>query len=332
MVLFNTPFERSPAMASHLSMEERKRLSELRAANYSRRQIARALLRAKSTISREIRRNRHGCLYCPVLATQKALERRRHRKLVRKMDRPQIAEIVQRGLKEYHSPDQIAGRMKRTIADPRERISATTIYRWIHAQSRGTWDRYLRRYGQPRRGRKPSEIPGAVPIDGRPAEAEQRAACGHWEGDTVWGGKRPGGLIALVDRKSRFVLATVSKDRTARRVRLKVQKLLEPLPPQQRRSVTFDNGKEFAEHKLLTARVQIPVFFARPYSPWQRGTCENTNGLLRQFFPKGTSLQNVSPRRVAHVTRLLNHRPRKSLDYLTPSEVFTTQNTVAIEA
>jgi IS30 family transposase len=313
-------------------MEERKRLSELRAANYSRRQIARALLRAKSTISREIRRNRHGCLYCPVLATQKALERRRHRKLVRKMDRPQIAEIVQRGLKEYHSPDQIAGRMKRTIADPRERISATTIYRWIHAQSRGTWDRYLRRYGQPRRGRKPSEIPGAVPIDGRPAEAEQRAACGHWEGDTVWGGKRPGGLIALVDRKSRFVLATVSKDRTARRVRLKVQKLLEPLPPQQRRSVTFDNGKEFAEHKLLTARVQIPVFFARPYSPWQRGTCENTNGLLRQFFPKGTSLQNVSPRRVAHVTRLLNHRPRKSLDYLTPSEVFTTQNTVAIEA
>lgn len=319
-------------MASHLSMEERKRISELREANVSRGHIARALLRAKSTISREIQRNRHGCLYCPLLATQKALERRRQRKLVRKMDRPQIAEVVQRGLKAYHSPDQIAGRMKLTISDSRDRISATTIYRWIHTQPRGTWERYLRRFGKRRRGRKPSEIPGAAPIDGRPAEAEQRAACGHWEGDTVWGGKRPGGLVALVDRKSRFVLATVSKDRTARRIRLKVQKLLQPFPPQQRRSVTFDNGKEFAEHQLLAARTQMPVFFARPYSPWQRGTCENTNGLLRQFFPKGTSLENISPRRVTHVARLLNHRPRKSLGYLTPSEVFTTQNAVAIEA
>jgi IS30 family transposase len=332
MLLFKTTFERSPAMASHLSMEERKRISELRDADYSRSHIARVLARAKSTISREIKRNRHGCLYCPVLATQKTLDRRRHRKLVRKMDRPHIAEVVQRGLKDYHSPDQIAGRMKRTISNPRNRISATTIYRWIHAQSQGTWDRYLRRFGKRRRGRKPSEIPGAAQIDGRPHEAEERAACGHWEGDTVWGGKRPGGLVALVDRKSRFVLVTVSKDRTARRIRLKVQKLLGSLPAEQRRSVTFDNGKEFAEHKLLAARTQMPVFFAKPYSPWQRGTCENTNGLLRQFFPKGASLENVSPRRVTHVARLLNHRPRKSLGYLTPSEVFTTQNAVAIEA
>jgi len=313
-------------------MEERKRISELRDAGYSRAQIARVLARAKTTISREIERNRLGCLYCPLLATQKALERRRQRKLVRKMDRREIAEVVQRGLKEYHSPDQIAGRMKLTLSDPRDRISATTIYRWIHAQPRGTWDRYLRRFGKHRRGRKTSGIPGATPIDGRPAEAEERAACGHWEGDTVWGGKRPGGLVALVDRKSRYVLAIPSKDRTARRVRLKLQKLLGPLPAEQRRSVTFDNGKEFAEHKLLAARVRMPVFFARPYSPWQRGTCENTNGLIRQFFPKGTSLHNVSPRRVAQVTRLLNHRPRKSLGYLTPSEVFTIQNTVAIEA
>jgi IS30 family transposase len=294
--------------------------------------MARVLARAKSTISREIKRNRHGCLYCPVLATQKTLERRRQRKLVRKMDRPEIAEVVKRGLKEYHSPDQIAGRMKRTIADPRERVSATTIYRWIHAQPPGTWDQYLRRYGKRRRGRKPSGMPGAARIGGRPEEAEQRAACGHWEGDTVWGSQRRGGLVTLVDRKSRLVLLTPSKDRTARRVRLKVQKLLKPIPPEQRRSVTFDNGKEFAEHKLLAARVEMPVFFADPYASWQRGTCENTNGLIRQFFPKGTSLQNLSPRRAARVARLLNHRPRKSLGYLTPSEVFTTQNAVAIEA
>lgn len=319
-------------MASHLSMEERKRISDLWRNSYSRGQIARAVARAKSTISREINRNRHGCLYCPVLATQKALDRRRHRKLVRKMDRPEIAEVVKQGLKAYHSPDQIAGRMKLTISDPRDRISATTIYRWIDAQPPGTWDRYLRRYGKRRRGRKPRGMPGATRIGGRPEEAEQRSACGHWEGDTVWGSKRRGGLVTLVDRKSRLVLLIPSKDRTARRVRLKVQKLLKPIPPHQRRSITFDNGKEFAEHKLLAARVEMPVFFADPYASWQRGTNENTNGLVRQFFPKGTSLQTISTRRAAHVARLLNDRPRKTLGYLTPSEVFTTQKAVAIEA
>jgi IS30 family transposase len=318
-------------MASHLSMEERKRISDLWKNGYSRGQIARALARAKSTISREIQRNRHGCLYCPVLATQKTLERRRQRKLVRKTDRPEIGKFVQRRLRDYHSPDQIAGRMKLSISDPHNRISATTIYRWIHAEPQGTWDPYLRRFGKRRRGRKTRGMPGATRIDGRPEEAERRAACGHWEGDTVWGSQRRGGLVTLVDRKSRFVLLIPSKDRTARRVRLKVQKLLEPIPPEQRRSITFDNGKEFAEHKLLAARVEMPVFFADPYASWQRGTCENTNGLVRQFFPKGTSLQNISPRRAAHVAQLLNDRPRKSLGYLTPSEVFTTQNAIAIE-
>jgi len=190
-------------MASHLSMEERKRISELRDAGYSRGQIAGALARAKSTISREIERNRLGCLYCPVVATQKALERRRQRKLVRKMDRPEIADPVRCRLKEYHSPDEIAGWMKLTISNPRNRISATTIYRWIQAQPRGTWNRYLRRYGKRRRGRKPSGMPGAAQIDGRPAEAEERAVCGHWEGDTVWGGNRPSGLVTLATRHLR---------------------------------------------------------------------------------------------------------------------------------
>jgi IS30 family transposase len=229
------------------------------------------------------------------------------------MDRPEIAEIVKQGLKDYHSPDQIAGRMKLTVSDPRDRISATTIYRWIDAQSPGTWDRYLRRYGKRRRGRKPGGMPGATRISGRPEEAEQRSACGHWEGDTVWGSQRCGGLVTLVDRKSRLVLLIPTKDRTARRVRLKVQKLFESIPAEQRRSITFDNGKEFAEHKLLAARVEMPVFFADPYASWQRGTNENTNGLVRQFFPKGTSLQTISSRRAAHVARLLNHDREKPL-------------------
>lgn len=319
-------------MASHLSMDERKRISELREAGYSCGQMARFLARSKSTVSREIERNRLGALYCPLVAMQKAQARRRERKLVRKMDRPEIEERVRRDLREYHSPDEIAGRMKLATPDPRQRISATTIYRWIQRQPTGTWDRYLRRYGKQPRGRTRGEMPGAVRIDGRPREAEERSACGHWEGDTLWGQQKLGGLVTLVDRKSRYVLLAKSKDRTARRVRLKLQELLEPLTAEQRRSATFDNGKEFTEHELLAERLQMPVFFARPYCPWQRGTCENTNGLIRQFFPKGTAFQNISSRRVADVARLLNNRPRKTLGYLTPREVFTAQNTVAIEA
>ena len=131
--------------------------------------------------------------------------------------------------------------------------------------------------------------------------------------------------MTLVDRKSRFVLLAPTKDCKSRRVRHKLQNLLGELTPEKRRSATFDRGKEFAEHDLLTRRLQMPVFFAAPYCPWQRGTCENTNGLIRQFLPKGTSLRNVSPRRLADVAQKLNHRPRKSLNYLTPSEVFHKQ-------
>jgi len=318
-------------MASHLSMEERKRISELRRAGYSHGRMAQALARSKTTISREIERNRLGCLYDAEVAQRKARERRHQRKLVRKMDRPEIADQVRRGLAQRHSPDQIAGRMKRTISDPRQRVSATTIYCWIGQQPPGTWDRCLRRYGKQPRGRKHGGIPGAVEIQGRPAEANDRSACGHWEGDTVWGAHKRGGLVTLVDRKSRYLLLAKSKDRKARRVRLKLQGLLGALTAEQRQSATFDNGTEFTEHKLLATRMQILVFFARPYCPWQRGTCENTNGLIRQFFPKGTAFENISPRRVADVARLLNHRPRKTLNYLTPSEIFHSQKEVAIE-
>jgi len=312
-------------MASHLSMDERKRISELREAGYSRGEMAHALGRSKSTISRELERNRVGCLYCPQLAHEKAQERRRQRPLMRKMDHPQIADQVRRGLQLYHSPDQIAGRMKLAGGDRRQRISAPTIYRWIRQQEPRTWERYLRRYGWYPRRPHTGKIPGAAEIEGRPTEANQRTCLGHWEGDTVVGGKQQGALVTLVDRKSRYLLMAPTKDCKARRVRYKLQRLLGALPPDKRRSATFDHGKEFAEHKLLTRCLQMPVFFAKPYCAWQRGTCENTNGLIRQFFPKRTSLRNVSPRRLADVAQMLNHRPRKLLGYLTPNEVFHDQ-------
>lgn len=317
-------------MASHLSMDERKRLSELLEAGFSRAAVSRALGRPKSTITRELARNGRGWWYCSRQAQSRAQRRRRQRPLVRKMDRPEIAEQVKRGLAAYHSPDQIAGRMKRSIADPRQRISASTIYRWIGQQKSHTWECFLRCYGRRKRGRNSSAIVRAVEIAGRPAEANERRVVGHWEGDTLVGPRHKGALVTLVDRKSRFLLMARAPRRAARPVRYKLQKMLGALPPEQRRSATFDRGQEFAEHLLLTVRLQMPVFFAAPYSPWQRGTCEHTNGLIRQFFPKGTPLKNLSPRRIADVARLLNHRPRKTLNYLTPSEIFTGQ-IVAIE-
>ena len=316
---------------AHLSMEERKRISELHTALQSQARIAKALGRHRSTICRELTRNRERFAYCPFVAQQKAEERRRRRPLVPKMERPEIVEQVRQGLKRFHSPDQIAGRMKRNTPLLRMRVSRQTIYDWIRSRPlKEDWGQCLRYAKHNARG-KTGHILRPVDIAGRPAEAHERLVVGHWEGDTMWAAERRGGLVTLVDRKSRYVLLARTKDRKARRVRHKLQQLLHQLPPEKRRSATFDRGKEFAEHELLALRTQMPVFFAKAYCPWQRGTCENTNGLIRQFLPRGTPLNDFSPQRLADVAELLNHRPRRVLGYLTPSEVFHNESPCAIE-
>src|SRR4029450_13489692 len=178
MVLSTRHSNGVPAMASHLSMEERKRISELRALGFSRGRMARVLARAKSTISRELERNRVGCLYCPVMAQQKSDQRRRERPLVRKMDRPEIADQVRRGLAAYHSPDEIAGRMELGISDPRQRVSASTIYRWIYRQPPDTWDRCLRRYGRQPRGGQRRDSAWVGGLSGRTAGGKEGGARG----------------------------------------------------------------------------------------------------------------------------------------------------------
>jgi len=319
-------------MAKHLNMEERVRLSELHAQLKSQGQMAAALGRHKSTISRELKRNRVKFAYCAVTAQTMAQKRRQERPLTPKIERPEILQIVQHGLQNFHSPDQIAGRMRRCNPDLRTRISAQASYVWIRTRPEPDyWRTFLRRHRRTKGRGKAGKIPRSVDISGRPAEANERRCLGHWEGDTLWGRERQGGLVTLVDRKSRYVLLAKSKDRTARRVRHKVQTLLFQVPPACRRSVTFDNGKEFAQHELLTKRLEMPVFFAEPYCPWQRGTGENTNGLIRQFVPKGTNFQHVSSSKINNIQQLLNHRPRKILNYQTPSEVFSTPPPVAIE-
>jgi len=286
-------------------MEERVRLSELHAQLKSQGQMAAALGRHKSTISRELKRNRVKFAYCAVTAQTMAQKRRQERPLTPKIERPEILQIVQHGLQNFHSPDQIAGRMRRCNPDLRTRISAQASYVWIRTRPEPDyWRTFLRRHRRTKGRGKAGTITRSVDISGRPAEANERRCLGHWEGDTLWGRERQGGLVTLVDRKSRYVLLA---------------------------KFTFDNGKEFAQHELLTKRLEMPVFFAEPYCPWQRGTGENTNGLIRQFVPKGTNFQHVSSSKINNIQQLLNHRPRKILNYQTPSEVFSTPPPVAIE-
>jgi IS30 family transposase len=161
-----------------------------------------------------------------------------------------------------------------------------------------------------------------VRIEGRPQEANERQRLGDFEGDTIVSRGKRGGVLTLVDRKSRYLLAAKLKDRTARRTRKKMERLLRPLPPDQRHTATFDNGKEFSEHEALARNLGIEVFFAHPDASWERGTNENTNGLLRQYYPKGTDFAAVSHHDLAKRVESINQRPRKNLGYQTPSEVF----------
>jgi len=312
-------------MPEHLTIEEREVVAQRVAAGVSRRAIAEELRRSPSTISRELRRNRSCSGYFPARAHAKAQQRRRERPWVRKMERPEIRNLVREMLKKYHSPDEIAGRAKLVLRDRRRHVSRQTIYTWIHAEAeRGQrWQRFLRRRGKKRGQReKRGQIPRAASIDGRPKIAERRGRKGDFEGDTVRGRPGRGGLVTLVDRKTRLVLIERVADLKSDTVNDATVTALRPVPRKNRKTVTFDNGKEFVGHEELSRRTGLAVYFAKPYCSWQRGTNEHTNGLIRQFFPKGTDLARQPIARIHQVQDLLNHRPRRCLGYRTPHEAF----------
>lgn len=322
-------------MARKLTFSERERISQMYDADATQAEIAEDLKRDPSTISRELKRNSRRGEYSAVEAQGLATERRRDRPLVRKMDRPETAAFVRARLAKCWSPDQIACRAKADFPQDRSRwISPQTIYTWIGslpADERRRFSAYLRRggtrcSGEDRRGR----IPRQVSIEGRPQVVNQRRRYGDWEGDTVVGAQRSGAIVTLVERKSGYLLTAKTCDRKARRVAGKIKARLGALPPSLRRSATFDNGKEFADHEYLAERLGTKVYFAHPYCSWERGTNEHTNGLLRQFLPKGTDFRSVSWQELEHYTHLLNDRPRKRLGYRTPAEVFNQR--VAIES
>lgn len=313
-------------MAGHLTLEEREVIAQQHAAGKSRRVIAEELGRDPSTVSRELRRNRGRNGYFPSRAQQRAERRRHDRPLERKMERPEVNAFVREKLKEYWSPDQIAGRSALLFKDPRRHVSRQTIYTWIQSQTaRGRcWARFLRRQGKKRSGpEKRGKLPDAASIAGRPKIVERRGRRGDWEGDTVHGAPGCGGLLTLVDRKSRLsLLERVGNLRSATVCGAAADALFR-VPRQARKTTTFDNGKEFAEHEELARRTGVDVYFADAYCSWQRGSNENTNGLIRQFFPKGTDLARQPASRINQVQKLLNHRPRRCLGYRTPHEVFT---------
>jgi IS30 family transposase len=298
-------------------------------AHQKQAEIARRLGRHPTTISRELRRNRGRNGYWAGPAQAKADARRSDRPWTGKMERPEVACYVRDRLRQYWSPDEIAGRSRSDFPDnPRCRVSRQTIYTWIHAQQAtgANWRRYLRRLGRVRRrSENRGQLPACVSIEGRPAVVDRRARYGDWEGDTVVGRGHRGGAVTLVDRKSGYLLLSKVPDRHAATVREAIAQLFQPLPASLRKTLTLDNGKEFAEHELLATEVALRVYFAKPYCAWQRGTNENTNGLVRQFFPKGSDMAHTPVQRFEKVQHLLNNRPRKRLGYRTPLEILSSR-------
>ena len=308
-------------MPCHLTLEERDRLAQLHHQGASQREIAQALKRDKSTISRELRRNGKGEEYFAGQAQRECERRRCERPLVRKMEVPEINLAVREGLAQEWSPEQIAGRLKQPAGRPT--VSHQTIYTWIkQSEHREHWEGHLRRRGKrPCRRNKP-EIDGSARIANRPEVIEQRVRLGDFEGDTVLGPPGTGGVATLVDRKSRFTIIVKVKSKNADHVHAKIKHRMKELHKDRCHSITFDNGTEFARCYRLEKHLGLKLYYADPGCPYQRGTNENTNGLIRQYFPKGTDFRDRSHYQVREAENRLNNRPRACLGFRTPNEVF----------
>jgi IS30 family transposase len=314
-----------------LSLAEREEISRGMAAGQSMRAIAASLGRAPSTVSRELRRNEGRQGYRASQADQAAWDRARRPKPCKLIQHPALARQVAGKLQLQWSPEQVAGWLQRTYPDDTSRqVSHETIYRTLYIQSRGALKQellaHLRRTRGMRRSRHYTQktpdhgrIKDTISISERPASAEDRAVPGHWEGDLLFG-DRNSQIATLVERHTRYVMLVKVDRRDTETVVNALIKNARRLPKQLYQSLTWDRGKEMAAHRRFTLATDIQVYFCDPHHPWQRGSNENTNGLLRQYFPKGISLSNVSQAKLDAVARKLNERPRKTLGYETPAE------------
>ena len=317
-----------------LSLAEREEISRGLAADASIRSIAKSLGRAPSTVSREVRR--HGGQYYPRdryrarTADWRAWRRARRPKACLLSVQPELQGLVAGKLKLDWSPQQISGWLKEQYpADESMRVSPETIYRTLFVQARGALKKELlghlrgkRRIRRSRVARKKDgrgQIADAISIRERPAEAEDRAVPGHWEGDLLLGSNNSQ-IATLVERQSRFATLIKVPSRETDVVVAALARHIRKLPTELRRSLTWDRGREMKHHKDFTVATDVKVYFCDPYSPWQRGTNENTNGLLRQYFPKGTDLSGYSQAYLDKIALRLNQRPRKTLGFKTPAD------------
>jgi IS30 family transposase len=321
-----------------LTLGQREVIARGLAAGVSQAALARALGRAPSTISREVRRNgaRTGVsrAYDAPTADERAWRAGRRPKPPRLAVRPRLCRLVARKLAARWSPAQIAGWLRRRYpGDPTMQVSAETIYRTLYVQARGVLRRELtaslrrgptlrRARGRPRPGGR-ARIVGAVSISARPPESGDRAVPGHWEGDLI-AGSRQSYVATLVERSSRFTILVKVGGKDSAAVVAALTRRVRRLPAGLMASLTWDRGMELARHRAFTVATDVAVYFCDPRSPWQRGTNENTNGLLRQYFPKGTDLSGYTQRQLDAVALQLNSRPRKTLGFRTPGEYWAT--------
>lgn len=320
-----------------LTFEEREDISRLLSQKHSLNAIARHLRRDKGTISREVsngagNKRNYRAVRAQNRARRKSAKRRRGKRKIDSNGKLKREIMAMLGLK--WSPEQIANFLKEKYPQDKDmRISHETIYTYLYVLPKGQLKKELllclrqgkkRRYKRNRKNRSGIErkLEDMTSIEERPAEVAERTVLGHWEGDLIIGKNRRSALGTLVERSSRTTILVSLINREAATVRKSFAMEIKNVPRQMKLSLTYDQGREMAEHKLFTKQTKVQVYFAHPGSPWERGTNENTNGLIRQFFPKGTDFNRISRREIKKVQHLLNGRPRKTLNWRTPYEVF----------
>lgn len=310
-----------------LTLGQRYQIEALKKAGKENKEIAVLVETSESTISRELKRNEGKGGYCAVQAQERAEQRKREGKKPTKLT-AEVIQLITQGLRFDHSPQQVSGALK--VAQGIS-VSHEWIYRYVKKERLNGGDLYmhLRQAGKRRKkyGSKDTrgQLCNRVSIEQRPDIVDEKTRIGDWEIDTVIGQHHKGALVTIVERKSRFTLIQKVESKHAEGVTTATVNLLTPYSDKVF-TITADNGKEFAGHETIAKELNADVYFAHPYSSWERGLNENTNGLIRQYFPKGSSFQDITDQDIETVIYLLNHRPRKTLNYQTPHAVFFAEN------
>jgi len=314
----------------HLDLCDRKVIKKMLSRDSSIREIAKYIEHHPSTISREIKRNKDPYWYHPFHAHEKYLKRRKNSKIPIIDGNHELRAYIMQGLRDKKSPDAISGRLHLTKKDrPDVHISHESIYAWIYRQAKqgDSIYKYLAR-GVKKRHRRLNkkqpriQIPDRISIHARPQSVENRQSKGHWEGDTITGKNHQAYIATLVERTSYFLAAGFMSDKRPETCNRSILEAFGSIDNKSIKSITFDNGSEFYQHKNLQEALECKVYFADPYSAWQRGVNEHTNGLLRKYFPKSMNFKDLTQNEVDEAIKKLNDTPRKSLGYRTPYEVF----------